>query len=661
VAEDLVYVIMAIVAGIGYGTVGALIVSRHGRNAIGWLFLVIALSLMLTTLVEQYLIYGLVTSPGSLPGTAFVLWLSNWAVIPWLAAVPVVFLLYPTGRPPSPRWRLLGWVIVGGTALAVLGWIVKPGTISPQPGIAIQNPTGIDALGGVAGVLIAAGGITLGPAALASVVALFVRFRRAEAEERQQIKWLAYVAILAGVLALGTFLSLAVIPETKEGSTLNDVLFTLTVAMIIVGIPVASGIAILKHRLYDIDVVVNKAVVYGVLAAFVTLVYVGIVVGLGALVGSRGNVFLSIVATAAIALAFQPVRQWARHLANRLVYGKRATPYEVLSELAHGVGGNYSADDVLPRMASIVGQGTGAARAEVWLRVGPELRREAAWPAGDAHREALPAAEGLPAIPEVDRALPVEHRGEVLGALAVSMPRGEVMTPATDKLLHDVASQAGLVLRNVRLIEELRASRQRLVTAQDGERRRLERNIHDGAQQELVALAVQLRLAEEIASGKAPEVAEMLSRIKVAAQEALDNLRDLARGIYPPLLADKGLAVALEAQARKAPIPVEVVPNGVGRYPQEAEATAYFCVLEALQNAAKYAEASGVVVRLGEEDGHLVFSVADQGRGFDPLSTPRGAGLQNMADRVEAIGGSIEVTSTPGEGTTVTGRVPVSA
>ncbi|MGH2766452.1 MAG: histidine kinase, partial [Actinomycetota bacterium] len=264
-----------------------------------------------------------------------------------------------------------------------------------------------------------------------------------------------------------------------------------------------------------------------------------------------------------------------------------------------------------------------------------------------------------PSIPGMDRTVPVTHQGEVLGAIAVAMPRSESLAPTGEKLLGDLASQAGLVLRNVRLIEELRASRQRLVAAQDEERRRLERNIHDGAQQQLVALSVKLRLAETLADRDPSKARALIEEVRGGTQEALDDLRDLARGIYPPLLADQGLAAALEAQARKAAMPVEVESDGVGRYPQEAEAAAYFCVLEALQNVAKYAEASRVTLRLRAEDGNLVFAVEDDGRGFDPATTPHGAGLQNMADRLEALDGSVEVRSTPGQGTTVTGRIPV--
>jgi signal transduction histidine kinase len=343
------------------------------------------------------------------------------------------------------------------------------------------------------------------------------------------------------------------------------------------------------------------------------------------------------------------------------VYGKRATPYEILSTFSDHLGDAYSTEDILPRIARMIGEATGAERATVWVHVGDQLRPSAAWPETGAGRSPIGLdGTGLPAFPDAERAFAVRHQGELLGALSLTTSRREPLNETQERLLEDLAGQAGLVLRNVRLIEELRASRQRLVAAQDEERRRLERNIHDGAQQQLVALAVKIRLARTIAGRDLEKAQSLLDELQGEAQDALENLRDLARGIYPPLLADQGLAAALQAQARKVPFPVRVEPNGVGRYPADAEATAYFCVLEALQNAAKYADASSATVRLGRDDSNLVFSVTDDGRGFDPATTPPGSGLQNMADRVEALGGRIEISSRPGEGTTITGSIPVS-
>jgi signal transduction histidine kinase len=199
------------------------------------------------------------------------------------------------------------------------------------------------------------------------------------------------------------------------------------------------------------------------------------------------------------------------------------------------------------------------------------------------------------------------------------------------------------------------------VAAHDEERRRLERNIHDGAQQQLVALAVKSRLADSLVGRDEARAHEVLGQILTESQEALENLRELARGIYPPLLADQGLAVALEAQARKAPIPVTVEADGISRYPEDAEAAVYFSVLEGLQNVAKYADASHAVVRLSQADGSLSFEVADDGQGFDSGRTSYGTGLQGIADRLAALGGRLEVRSVPGAGTALLGMVPVHA
>jgi signal transduction histidine kinase len=227
--------------------------------------------------------------------------------------------------------------------------------------------------------------------------------------------------------------------------------------------------------------------------------------------------------------------------------------------------------------------------------------------------------------------------------------------------LRDLAAQAGLVLRNVRLIEELRASRQRLVAAQDEERRRLERDIHDGVQQQLVALNVQLGLLARIAGSDPAKASELATSLQVAATSTLDDLRDLARGIYPPLLADQGLEAAIGAQARKAVVPTAVDASAVGRYGQDVEAAVYFSVLEAMNNVAKYAQATTTTISLAQRNGSLEFRVVDDGRGFDPKTTERGTGLQGISDRLDAIGGEVRVETAPGAGTTVSGSVPVGS
>jgi signal transduction histidine kinase len=255
----------------------------------------------------------------------------------------------------------------------------------------------------------------------------------------------------------------------------------------------------------------------------------------------------------------------------------------------------------------------------------------------------------------------VEHQSERLGSLRVTSSPREPLTPAGERLVRAVAGQAGLVLRNARLIEDLRASRQRLVAAADQARRGLERDLHDGAQQQLVALRITLGLARQVVQGSPEEAAALIEQTERAAGEALAELRDLARGIYPPLLADVGLRGALEAQAHKAPLPVTIEADASGRYPQEIEAALYFAIGEALQNVAKYAQATAARVTLCRDGRFLTFTVEDDGKGFDRTKTPMGTGLQGMSDRMAALGGTLEITSVPGHGTRVTGRVPASA
>jgi signal transduction histidine kinase len=453
---------------------------------------------------------------------------------------------------------------------------------------------------------------------------------------------MTWFTLAAVAFAVGFFVS-----SITYGTRAQDEPGVIVVTQLgLVALPLAAGLAILRYRLYGIDIVVSKTVVYGVLAAFITIVYVAIVVGIGAIAEGVGNAFLSAIAAAVVAIAFQPVRRRAQRLANRVVYGKRATPYEVLTEFSERVGGSFAAEDVLAQMARILGEGTGARGATVWLRLDGEWRRAATWPT-DVDAPTAP-----------DDLVEVVHRGEVLGALSVAMPANDPMNPAIEGLVHDLASQAGLVLRNVRLVEELRESRRRIVAAQDEERRRIERNIHDGAQQQLVALAVKQRLAASLVGRDDERARTLLADLGAETNAALDDLRDLARGIFPPLLADEGLGAALAAQARRSAVTTTIDPNGIGRYAPEVEAAVYFSVLEALQNAAKYAQASHATIELSHDSSELTFRVTDDGRGFDPDTVARGTGLQGMIDRLDAIGGSLEIRSEPGRGTTIAGRVP---
>ena len=648
---------------------GVLIVNRSAHHAIGWLLLTVAAVQAVSLVTTFTAIRGLLSGAATTSWVGWPAWVGGWTSFLSLCMLIVVALLFPDGRLPSRRWRWIGRAVVAYFAVVLIMSIFSGGTTQPASSLpSIPAPFAVAPLSG----LNAGNGSTpldvlwLGlPLVIgATAVALIVRLRRASGLERQQLKWFVYVTGVLAVMVVVSYLLSNVRPAWIAGVSGESLTYGFLVVL-----PVTIGVAIIGYGLYDIDVFISRALVYGSLAVFITAVYVGIAVGIGTLVGSGGkpNLALSILATAIVAIGFQPVRERVQKVANRLVYGKRATPYEVLSEFSGRVAETYAADEVLPRMSRVLQEGTGAESATVWLRGIGELRPASTYPASMAIQASLPMPNGaLPALGDATRAVEVRHQGELLGALSVTKRRGESLTPIEEKLVDDLAHQAGLVLKNVGLsadlqvrLDELRASRQRLVQAQDHERRRLERNLHDGAQQHLVALKVKLGLAEMLLDRDPAKAMATLEQLKGDADEALETLRDLARGIYPPLLADKGLVVALESQARKAIVPVSVRADGVGRYSQDVEATVYFCVLEALQNVQKYARASHVDVRLhGHGDG-VIFEVGDDGAGFDTAIAKKGAGLTNMADRLDALGGSLTVTSSPGGGTTISGTLSV--
>jgi signal transduction histidine kinase len=658
-------------------TTGALIASRRPGNPIGWLYCAMGFLGALTTFAQQYAIRGLVEHPGSLPWAVFVAWLEQWSfwfVFP--AGIALVLLLFPTGRPASPRWRPLVWIGLTCALLMVVGSMFGPGRLTdalrppsgPGADFGVQNPFGIGALGGALGLADLVGRIGAFLLILIAAVGIVVRLVRSRGDERQQLKWVAYVASVIGIGVVGTIFLGSGGPFGSPA--LQDFAFGVLLAGFVVGLPVATAIAVLKYRLYDIDLVINKTLLFGAMAAFITVVYVAIVVGIGHLAGTGGkpNLALSILATALVAVVFQPVRERLQRVANRLVYGKRATPYEALSKFSERIASAYSGEEVLPRLAQTIAESTGAAHAVIWAKDGAENTTLASWP--DSNGSSIP--ESTSTGSSSDRVVPVHDHGEVLGALSIRKARGDAVTPRDEKMLADLASPAGVVLRNLQLTHELRAqlaeisvqtselqaSSARIIAAQDSTRRRLERNIHDGAQQHLVAIAVKLRLAATLAKRDPGRATRLLDELEVETHQALETLHALARGIYPPILRELGLESALRAQAARFSLPIDVSASRLTRYPSEVEAAAYFCCLEALQNVAKHAKATRVLIRLEDAAGELAFSVTDDGVGFDPLRVRQGSGLQNIADRLAALGGHLTVTPGPSGGTSLHGRVP---
>jgi signal transduction histidine kinase len=636
--------------GIGcYAAIGGLIAWRLPGNACGWLLIWIGGGISLGLFTDSLTTFAL--REGHVTLASWSDWANAWLLFGTLLPGIVLYLLvFPTGRPPSARGRP---VVISVIILAVAG--VLASILGPPSDEGIGSPTTVASLTPALEPLLAAILVGFVAAAVLGVASVVIRSRRAVAPERQQLRWLVAVAVLSAALLVGA-IAFGALGLDRIGDPLGIAL----IWMLTTGLPVSAGVALLKHRLYGIEVVANRAIVYGSLAATISVIYAVIVAGVGAAVGSgdRPNVFAAVAATAVAAVAFQPVRRRAQRLADRLIYGDRASPYELLATFTERLD-DASLHEVLPRMTALVAQGTGAERVRIWLRDATELRVVAAWPSDGVLPAPMRLDDGeLPSLD--DPAFAVRHGGDLLGAITVGMPPQEPMTPATERLLVDLSAQAGLVLRNVALVEELQRSRQRLVTSQDEARRRLERDLHDGAQQRLVTLSLDLRMARERA-GASGDV-ELTTRIQSAEQglaQSLAELRELARGIHPAILTQNGLGGALRSLAERSAVPVELRSAPKGRFSPEVEATAYFIVSEALANVAKHAEASRAWVAVEDGGNRLAIEVRDDGVGGATMGG--GSGLLGLADRVEAVGGRIDVRSEPGSGSVVLAEIPCAS
>ncbi len=624
-----------------YPLAGAVVVVRTPVNPVGWY-------LLLTGAVYAAGIPAWQVGASQEHGfKVWLAWFGSWATIAAPLALFLGLLRFPDGRAAPGR---LGWVgptvLLLGSAVIVTR-AVRPGRLN---GVGPLNPAGLSADAQARAVIESLSELILVAVVALVIVTLAARYRRAGTITRRQLKW---VMVGAAQVPLGVVLGTALGTGAAPGSA-RDAAKSLIFSLGLMGVPAAIAVSMVRHHLYDVDLLISRALVYLALAAGTTAVYVALVAGAGYWVGgSSPNLLLSILATALIAVAFQPARERLQGYANRLVYGRRLSPHEALGEFIRRVAEAYDPARLVREMARAIVEGTLVESVQIWLDGDQgELRPAAAWPE-------IPLPEQLPAGLTWNH-INIEHRGERLGLILVRPRAGEALAMADLRMIQDLALHAGLAVRNARLafelrrrLEELEASRHRLVTAQDTERRRIERDLHDGAQQHLVALRLNLQLA--LAQGGSSELAEFL----VQADMALAALRELAHGIHPAVLSDRGVVAALEGATRSAPVPVLIEADGIGRRDPELEATIYFCCVEAIQNALKHAHANQIRVGLAIDADRLTFSVEDDGCGISQAAALRsGGGLQNMADRAAAMGGRCEVLGGQAGGTVVRGWVP---
>jgi len=635
---------LAPLLAVEFGVVGALILRRHPGHAVGWLAVAGGFSLWLSVFAGTYGAFS-ITHANALPATGFAIWLRGWLWLPGFsllfALIPAVF---PDGRLPSPRWRPLVWAVAFSLVTQV-AWVSVSQVVFGFPAVDRPWPH----FGWMFELLTTLSGVLTVLALFAAVGALAVRFRRSASTERQQLKWFFSAVGLQAVLWAGSLAVASVTHQAPYQTPYFDVLIPLA----LLTMPLAIGVAILRHRLYDIDVVISRSVVYAGLAAFITIAYLLVVVGVGLVLGTGGRptVPLSVIAMAVVVVLIQPVRRRLQRLANRLVYGAPADPYAVLAQLARTPAAG-DIDQALAMIVEAVARGMGSRRARVRLTLPGGQARAATWPPGAGGRlgQTLAVMYGDEKVGEIE----VEEIGD--------SQITEALTGQAGHALHTLRLSAELDARLAQLeaqADELTASRTRLVQAQETERRRLERDLHDGVQQELVVLIAKARLARNQIERNPALAVETLTELQGSAQHALADLRSLARGIHPAVLSSKGLVEAINAMAARMPVGVRVDADPAVRevrYAPEIEGAAYFVVAEGLANVLKHSGATEATVTIKSSDSWLRVAIADDGRGYDAAAV-RESGLRGLRDRVEALGGRIEINS-QGTGTRLDATLP---
>lgn len=635
--------------GLAWYVAGALAYMARPANRDAWLFLVMATLLAIGKGLGAGVSLAAAAHPEVAHAWAAVVLVdaAGWAV---LAAGIAVFAMFPDGKYQRPYERWVVWGLPPAfLSLLLLQLLGSPRVGTSQFGwVALDAASpiyvgGLDPVGTVAGAIVGANLLAIVPA----LALLLLRYRRFGDEQRRQIKWPLFAL---SVSAIGV-LALTFIPEPAFPFWVAAVLYVGTQALL----PAGLALGIVTYRGLDIEDVIRRSVVYGALWAVIAAAYVVVAAAFGIALGQRVPLALAVMFTIVATLLFQPARRRLERLADRLVFGPRLSGYELISQLGVRLQSTVAAEDVAGNVAEAVKAGLGAS----WVKV--TLNRP----------DPMPVAAAGVAVTEAaiaELSAPLVHDDRVVGVIDCG-PKVQGRYEAADQeLLNTLGRQAALAIRNSQLaaelsdrLEELAASRARLVQAEEVGRRRLERDLHDGVQQELVGVLARLGLARNQLRRDRGLAETTLREAQVDAQRALEGLQELARGIHPAILTDRGLVEAVEERATRMTVPVEVHVNGLGqgaRFPLELEGAAYFFVSEGLANVLKYAFASRVHVRFHSEPGQLMIEVADDGRGFETAGVKK-SGLRGLEDRISALGGRVEVVSRPGQGTELRAYLPV--
>lgn len=653
------YWIHSTAIAVAFSTVGAMIASRRPGHPVGWLFCAIGVLVGIDHLCAEYATYALLAQPDSLPAGEAAAWIRSWIWIVSGGLGVLLVLLFPDGRLASGRWRYLVWLNVALTVLGSAAVALSPGPVDALAPT-IRNPLGMEALG-----------IPLGKAVVGSIEVLqifvaliaatspFVRLRRARFNERQQIKWFAYATTILIVGALASSLG--------QGAW-NGWLWRLGFALYIAGIaglPVAVGIAILRYRLFDIDLVINRTLVYGALTGSVAGLYALVVGGLGALANARGNPAVALLATGLVAVLFQPLRNRLQRSVNRLMYGERDDPRGVLARLGRRLEETPNPEEVLSAIVDTVARALKLPYVAITLK----------------HNGTFETAAARGSLPDDPTTIPLVYQRETVGQLVLATRSpGESFAPADSRLLEDLARHAEVAVQAVRLTADLRRSRERLVAAREEERRRLRRDLHDGLGPALGGLTLGLDAARGMLTKDPSYTDGLLADLRDQAQETVADVGRLVYGLRPPALDDLGIVPAIRQQAARHGVLVDKLParpdhqdleapqtlffveasGDLSRIPAAVEVACYRIAQEAMVNVARHARASSCRVRFSvhEVDKTLDLEVVDDGVGV-PEDRRAGVGMNSMRERAEELGGTLTVEHKPEGGTRIVATLPL--
>ena len=637
---------------IAYCIVGALVASHHPRNPIGWLFCATGLLSGLNMLSVGYDLYNrLVIVTGSLPGAAFVAWLSSWLWIPNLL-LPITFtlLLFPDGKLLTKRWRPVAWAAGFGSVAYMVSIAFYPTSLETM-WIMRFNPLGFTHTKEISDAVMTVGAPLLLFGIIGSIASIVVRFRKSIGRERAQLKWLA----VAGVLVIVGNVLGAIQWLIQRNTPAAEELYIIIAEITLVNIVVATGVAILRYRLWDIDILINRTLVYGSLTALIVALYIVIVGSLGTLLQIGGSLPIALLGTGIVAISFQPLRERLQRGVNRLMYGERDDPYAVLGRLSQRLEVVVASQSVLPTIVETVADAFKLPYAAIALKEGEQFTIAAEYMRSPAFTRPTDSNMEI---------LPLVYQLETIGQMILA-PRasGDLFSKTDRQLFETIARQAGIAAYNVRLTQDLQHSRERLVTTREEERRRLRRDLHDGLGPVLASMSFKLDAVQNLADQDAGAVKKMAAELKTQMQEALADIRRIAYDLRPPALDELGLVGALKAhiashnQMQGLQITLEA-PETPPQLPAAVEVAAYRIALEAITNVSRHAGARHCRVRLSLLD-DLCLEVTDDGRGL-PSAVRTGVGLTSMRERAEELGGIFRTEVLPQGGTGVIAHLPVS-